>query len=54
VAEVVVENYPVPLVRVGLKDVFGESGKPEELLVKYGLTAEEIAKAAVIVAGRKK
>ncbi|MDD5594271.1 MAG: transketolase family protein, partial [Candidatus Margulisbacteria bacterium] len=46
VAEVIVENWPVPMVRVGLKDVFGESGKPEELLVKYGLTAEEIAKAA--------
>jgi transketolase len=54
VAEVVVENYPVPMVRVGLKDVFGESGKPDELLVKYGLTAEEIAKAARAAAGRKK
>jgi transketolase len=54
VAEVLVENYPVPLVRVGLKDVFGESGKPDELLVKYGLTSEEIAKAAVAAAGRKK
>ena len=54
IAEVLVENCPVPMVRVGLKDVFGESGKPDELLVKYGLTAEEIAKAAVIAAGRKK
>jgi len=54
VAEVIVENAPVPLVRVGLKDVFGESGKPEELLVKYGLTAEEIAKAARSAAGRKR
>jgi transketolase len=54
VAEVLVENCPVPMVRVGLKDVFGESGKPDELLVKYGLTAEEIAKAAVAVAKRKK
>jgi transketolase len=44
----------VPLVRVGLKDVFGESGTPEQLLVKYGLTSEEITKAAVIAAGRKK
>lgn len=54
VAEVLVENFPVPMVRVGLKDVFGESGKPEELLVKYGLTAEEIAAAARAVLGRKK
>ncbi len=54
VAEVIVENAPVPLARVGLKDVFGESGKPEELLVKYGLTAAEIAKAALSVLGRKK
>ena len=53
VAEVLVENCPVPMVRVGLKDVFGESGKPDELLVKYGLTSEEIAKATVIAAGSK-
>lgn len=54
VAEVIVENYPVPMIRVGLKDVFGESGTPDELLVKYGLTAEEIAKAARTAIGRKK
>jgi len=54
VAEVLVENAPVPMVRVGLKDVFGESGTPDELLVKYGLTAEEIARAARSAAGRKK
>ena len=53
VAEVLVENCPVPMVRVGLKDVFGESGKPDELLVMFGLMAEEIAKATVIAAGRK-
>ncbi|MGB9613463.1 MAG: transketolase family protein [Candidatus Margulisiibacteriota bacterium] len=54
VAEVLVENVTVPMVRVGLKDMFGESGKPEELLVKYGLTAEEIVKAAKTVLARKK
>ena len=37
VAEVLVENAPVPLVRVGVKDTFGESGEPDELLEKYGL-----------------
>jgi transketolase len=45
VAEVVTSNYPVPVMRVGVKDTFGESGKPEELLKAYGLTADEIVKA---------
>ncbi len=42
VAEVLVENKPVPMKRVGTKDTFGESGKPMELMEKYGLTAEHI------------
>ena len=42
VMEVVSENSPVPVLRVGIKDVFGESGKPQELLEKYGLTAVDI------------
>lgn len=45
VAEVLGEGAPVPLVRVGVRDVFGESGKPAALLEKYGLTAEAIARA---------
>jgi len=45
VAEVVCANHPVPVMRVGIKDTFGESGKPEELLKAYGLTADEIVKA---------
>jgi len=45
VAEVVTSNYPVPVMRVGVKDTFGESGKPDELLKAYGLTADEIVKA---------
>jgi transketolase len=53
VAEVLGENAPVPMARVGLKDTFGESGTPEELLVKYGLTAEEIARAVRSVIKRK-
>lgn len=44
VAEVVTSNSPVTVLRVGIKDVFGESGKPSELLKAYGLTAEEIVK----------
>ncbi|MFW2489347.1 transketolase family protein [Clostridium chromiireducens] len=42
VAEVIAEEYPVPVVRVGIKDTFGESGKPNELLKVYGLTVEAI------------
>ena len=44
VAEVLCENCPVPMKRVGTQDVFGQSGKPAELLEIYGLTAENIAK----------
>ena len=46
VAEVVGGEYPVPVVRVGVKDTFGESGKPDQLLKAYGLTSEEAVKAA--------
>ncbi|KXG78095.1 1-deoxy-D-xylulose-5-phosphate synthase [Fervidicola ferrireducens] len=47
VAEVLSEKKPVPIKRIGIKDVFGMSGKPEELMKAYGLTAEDIAEAAV-------
>lgn len=42
VSEALGEEYPVPVLKVGVNDVFGESGKPEELLKAYGLTAEAI------------
>lgn len=42
VAEVIVRNCPVPMELVGVTDTFGKSGKPADLLVKYGLTAEKI------------
>ncbi len=45
VAETVTANYPVPVLRVGVKDTFGESGKPADLLKAYGLTSEDIVKA---------
>ncbi|KXG74443.1 transketolase family protein [Thermotalea metallivorans] len=45
VAEVLVENSPVPMKRVGTRDTFGESGKPNELMIKYGLTAAHIVEA---------
>ena len=42
VSEVITEKHPVPVLKVGVKDVFGESGKPDELLKAYNLTAEDI------------
>jgi len=44
VADVVVENCPVPMKMIGINDKFGKSGKPEHLLEMFGLTPESIAK----------
>ena len=46
VAEVVCENCPVPMLRVGVEDKFGKSGKVQPLLEEYGLTAQNIADKA--------
>lgn len=46
VSTVLSENVPVPMKRIGIPDVFGESGKSDELMEKYGLTSENIVKAA--------
>jgi transketolase len=46
VAEFLAQNHPTPMRFVGVKDRFGESGGPEELLKKFGCTAEDIVKAA--------
>lgn len=53
VAEVLGENAPVPMERVGVRDTFGESGSPEELLEKYGLTPRYIARAVERAVARK-
>ncbi|MBR1993416.1 MAG: transketolase family protein, partial [Firmicutes bacterium] len=45
VAEVVVKNAPVKMAMVGQKDTFGESGKPDQLKEKYGMTAADIVAA---------
>jgi len=47
VCEVVGEMYPVPVERVGVRDVFGQSGPAHELMQTYGLTADSIAEAAI-------
>lgn len=42
VCEVLSENYPAPVKRIGVMDSFGESGKPKDLLEKYGLTSKKL------------
>ncbi len=42
IAELTAEHYPVPLRRVGVNDQFGESGQPDELMKKFGLTSKGI------------
>ncbi len=54
VAMVLVENFHVPMKRVGIPDVFGESGACDELMEKYGLTVDNIVEAAHDVLKRKK
>ncbi|CAN5717030.1 transketolase family protein [soil metagenome] len=51
VAECLSEHYPVPVTRLGIHDVFGQSGTPEELLEHYGLSAAHIAEVARTNAG---
>ncbi|NPV29146.1 MAG: transketolase family protein [Firmicutes bacterium] len=53
VAEVLGEHCPVPLVRVGIQDRFGESGSPAELMEAFGLTAPYIVRAAEIARWRR-
>jgi len=43
IAEFAGEHKPVPVKRIGIRDRFGESGEPDELLVKFHLTAKDIA-----------
>jgi len=54
VAEVIAENKPVPIERVGIKDTFTESGQYNELLEKYGMGLEDIIISAKKVMKRKK
>lgn len=53
VAEVLVQNYPVPIEMVGVVDHFGESGQPDELIEKFGMGKENIKKAIKNVLARK-
>lgn len=53
VAQVAARHLPIPIEYVGTKDTFGESGKPMELLKKYGLDIADIVAAAEKVINRK-
>jgi len=46
VADVLAQKACAPLVKVGIDDVFGESGKPDELLKKYGIDTQAVVDAA--------
>jgi transketolase len=46
IAELLAENFPAPMKRIGMQDHFGESGSPDELLEHFGLDAKHIRLAA--------
>ncbi len=54
VCELLAETAPVPIERIGMRDRFGESGEPTQLLEAFGLTAPSIAKAVLRAVARKK
>lgn len=53
VAEVLARNWPVPIEFIGMPNSFGESGKPDELLEKYGMKSKYIVEAVRKVVARK-
>lgn len=54
VAQVVVEKNPVPMSFVAINNAYAKSGKPQELLQRFGLTEADIRKAAISVVRRKR
>lgn len=54
IAELLAENNPVPMKRIGMQDRFGESGQPSELVQHFGLDAKHIRLAAHHIVERKK
>ena len=53
IAGFVARNFPTPIEMVGMNDQFGESGKPEQLLEKYGMDTQDVVDAVELVVGRK-
>lgn len=47
VCEFLAENYPMPVKRIGIRDTFGCSGTPDELMKLYGLTSDDIVKTII-------
>jgi transketolase len=54
IAEALIDAYPVPMERVGVPDTFTESGVPDALLKKYGMTSADIANAAKLAIEHKR
>jgi transketolase len=53
VAETLVQHYPVPMNMIGMRDRFGESGRPSELMEKFGLSSKYIISEAISLLKRK-
>ncbi|MFO7940569.1 MAG: transketolase family protein [Bacteroidales bacterium] len=54
IAQTLVRNHPVPMEMVAVNDTFGESGKPHELMTKYGIDTANVKEAVHNVLKRKK
>ncbi len=54
ILEALADGYPVPVERIGMPDTFGESGKPDALLKKYGMTTDDIVSAARLAVRHKR
>ncbi|HEY0042038.1 MAG TPA: transketolase C-terminal domain-containing protein, partial [Flavisolibacter sp.] len=54
VAQVAAKHFPIPIEYVGTNDTFGESGTPDQLLEKYGLSTKHIVEAAEKAMARKR
>jgi transketolase len=54
IAQVAAKNFPIPIEYIGTNDTFGESGTPDQLLEKYGLTSQHIVAAAEKVMTKKR
>ena len=54
VSQTLSKNFPVPIEFIAINDTYAESGSPEELFQKYGLTSQKIAESAQKVIARKR
>ena len=53
ISQLLCRKHPLPLEMIAVNDKFGESGTPEELMIKYGLDTPNIIDAAIKVISRK-